>query len=180
MCLQFRWSDNDGVSDSGDAFPLDPADSLDTDLDGIGNNADTDDDGDGVEDALDAFPLNAYEWSDADNDGIGDNADTNDDNDGINDIDHLYPLNHLYHTDSDLDNMPDAWELLYGLNPNDPTYTASDHDNNGSVDALTDGLMLLRYAFGLRGERLISGAVSTQGLRNTATNIEAYIESHMP
>jgi hypothetical protein len=52
--------------------------------------------------------------------------------------------------------------------------------NSGAVDALTDGLMLLRYAFGLRGESLIRGAVSTQGLRNTATNIEAYIESHMP
>ena len=58
--------------------------------------------------------------------------------------------------------------------------TIADIDNNGSVDALTDGLLLLRYAFGLRGENLISGAVSTQGLRNTATDIEAYIESHMP
>lgn len=56
----------------------------------------------------------------------------------------------------------------------------ADIDNSGAVDALTDGLMLLRYAFGLRGESLISGAVSTQGLRNTATDIEAYIESHMP
>jgi len=56
----------------------------------------------------------------------------------------------------------------------------ADIDNSGSVDALTDGLMLLRYAFGLRGESLISGAVSTQGMRNTATDIEGYIESHMP
>ena len=56
----------------------------------------------------------------------------------------------------------------------------ADIDNSGEVDALTDGLMLLRYAFGLRGESLISGAVSTQGLRNTATDIEAYIEAHMP
>jgi hypothetical protein len=56
----------------------------------------------------------------------------------------------------------------------------ADIDNSGAVDALTDGLMLLRYAFGLRGESLISGAVSTQGLRNSATDIEAYIESHMP
>jgi hypothetical protein len=56
----------------------------------------------------------------------------------------------------------------------------ADIDNSGAVDALTDGLMLLRYAFGLRGESLISGTVSTQGLRNTATDIEAYIESHMP
>ena len=36
---------------------FDPAETLDTDSDGTGNNADTDDDGDGVEDNADAFPL---------------------------------------------------------------------------------------------------------------------------
>ena len=36
---------------SADAFPLDAAETLDTDSDGTGNNADTDDDGDGVADA---------------------------------------------------------------------------------------------------------------------------------
>ena len=35
---------------------MDPSETLDTDADGVGNNA-TDDDGDGVEDALDAYPL---------------------------------------------------------------------------------------------------------------------------
>ena len=40
------------VADNADAFPLDPAETLDTDNDGIGNNADTDDDDDGVDDAL--------------------------------------------------------------------------------------------------------------------------------
>ncbi|XOV86948.1 MAG: C13 family peptidase [Pseudomonadota bacterium] len=49
--------DNDGVPDADDAFPDDPAESVDTDGDGIGNNADTDDDGDGVADTDDTFPL---------------------------------------------------------------------------------------------------------------------------
>jgi serine protease len=49
--------DNDGTPDKLDAFPLDPAESLDTDGDGIGNNADTDDDGDGVADSRDPAPL---------------------------------------------------------------------------------------------------------------------------
>ena len=32
--------DNDGVEDKKDAFPLDDTENLDTDKDGIGNNAD--------------------------------------------------------------------------------------------------------------------------------------------
>jgi len=43
-------SDNDGVPDDQDDFPNDPAESLDTDGDGTGNNADTDDDNDGMPD----------------------------------------------------------------------------------------------------------------------------------
>ena len=49
--------DNDGVSDSGDEFPLDASEWLDTDSDGIGNNADPDDDNDGVLDEVDDDPL---------------------------------------------------------------------------------------------------------------------------
>jgi hypothetical protein len=45
------------VADSADAFPLNPGESVDTDGDGIGNNADTDDDADGIPDAQDGFPL---------------------------------------------------------------------------------------------------------------------------
>ena len=51
--------DNDGVPDVSDAFPLNPAESVDTDNDGIGNNADGDDDNDGTPDAVDAEPLNS-------------------------------------------------------------------------------------------------------------------------
>ncbi|MCZ2856647.1 MAG: hypothetical protein O2U62_06105, partial [Candidatus Bathyarchaeota archaeon] len=62
------------------------------DGDGIGNNADTDDDGDGVVDAQDAFPLDATESVDTDGDGIGNNADTDDDGDGVVDAQDAFPL----------------------------------------------------------------------------------------
>jgi len=88
-------SDGDGVADAQDAFPSDPAEWVDTDGDGQGNNADADDDGDGVSDGQDAFPLNASEWTDTDGDGQGNNADTDDDG----------------------DEMSDAWETNNGLNP---------------------------------------------------------------
>ena len=74
------------MPDTEDAFPLDQTESVDTDGDGIGNNADTDDDGDEVPDTEDAFPLDATEAYDADGDGIGDNADEDDDNDFVKDI----------------------------------------------------------------------------------------------
>ena len=61
---------------------LDPEESVDTDGDNIGNNADTDDDNDNVEDADDAFPLDPEETVDTDGDNIGNNADPDDDNDG--------------------------------------------------------------------------------------------------
>lgn len=56
----------------------------------------------------------------------------------------------------------------------------ADIDNSGTLDALTDGLIFLRYAFGLRGDNLLSGAISSDATRTLATDIEAYIESHMP
>lgn len=71
-------SDGDGVADILDAFPYDPGEWFDTDADGIGNNADTDDDNDGMPDTweieygLDPLVNDASE--DLDGDGIS-NAD---------------------------------------------------------------------------------------------------------
>jgi hypothetical protein len=59
-------------------------------------------------------------------------------------------------------------------------YATFDIDQSGSVDALSDGLILLRYFFRLRGESLISGVISPNANRTSAADIEAYIESHMP
>ena len=77
--------DGDGVPDRDDAFPLDQSESVDTDSDQVGDNADSDDDGDGVPDIDDAFPLDESESLDTDSDQVGDNADSDDDGDGYPD-----------------------------------------------------------------------------------------------
>ncbi|MDC0172150.1 S8 family serine peptidase [Gammaproteobacteria bacterium] len=50
-----------------------------------------------------------------------------------------------------------------------------DIDNDGNIDALTDGLVTLRYLFGLTGDPLISGVIATGADRFTAEDIEAYM-----
>ena len=54
-----------------------------------------------------------------------------------------------------------------------------DIDGNGMVDPATDGVLLLRYLFEVRGAALIAGAVDPSGTRTTAADIEAYIQSLM-
>jgi hypothetical protein len=56
----------------------------------------------------------------------------------------------------------------------------ADIDGNGDIDALTDGLLLMRYAFNLRGNTLVENVIGPNALRSSAADIEAYIESHMP
>ena len=76
----------------------------------------------------------------------------------------------------------------------DATYTSSadilarlenisgvvDIDANGQIDALTDGLIILRYLFGLRGDALLAGVVAGNGGRDTASAIEAYVGLLVP
>jgi len=66
--------DQDGVSDNLDDFPTDPNEWTDTDKDGIGNNADTDDDNDSMPDTWEETygldPLVDDALMDLDNDGI--------------------------------------------------------------------------------------------------------------
>tara|TARA_B100000780_G_scaffold208125_1_gene148332 strand:+ start:1190 stop:1522 length:333 start_codon:yes stop_codon:yes gene_type:complete len=94
--------------------------------------------------------------------------------------------------------MPDSWELKYGLNPNVASDATSDQDNhganalaeflavtipagsvdidgNGSYDALTDGLRLLRGMFGLTGDALIGGATASDAVYTTSADIAARI-----
>lgn len=59
-------------------------------------------------------------------------------------------------------------------------YSALDLDQNGSFDALTDALILLRYAFGLRGDILVNNATASDANRTTAEDIEAHIQSLLP
>ena len=50
-----------------------------------------------------------------------------------------------------------------------------DIDDDGRVDALTDGLLILRYLFGLSGEPLILGVISEGAKRTQSSDIEAYL-----
>lgn len=50
-----------------------------------------------------------------------------------------------------------------------------DADDNGPVDALTDGILLMRYMFGLRGQALVQGAIGTGANRGTAALVEDYM-----
>uniref|UniRef100_UPI00404818C8 immunoglobulin-like domain-containing protein n=1 Tax=Yoonia sp. TaxID=2212373 RepID=UPI00404818C8 len=56
----------------------------------------------------------------------------------------------------------------------------ADIDGNGEIDALTDGLLTLRYLFGLQGDTLINGVVAGDATRKTAEEIEAHLETLMP
>jgi hypothetical protein len=55
-----------------------------------------------------------------------------------------------------------------------------DIDADGEFNALTDGLLLLRYLFGLRDDSLTNGAVGADATRSSNEDIQNYLESHMP
>ncbi|MBP8295357.1 MAG: hypothetical protein KAX84_04565, partial [Burkholderiales bacterium] len=55
-----------------------------------------------------------------------------------------------------------------------------DIDGSGSNDALTDGLLLLRYLFGLRGAPLIDSALGPGATRTTAAEVESYLAGIAP
>ena len=88
----------------------------------------------------------------------------------------------------------DGDALVTGTVASDAAYTSSvdiesriatlgdlaDIDGNGSVDALTDGLLILRYLFGLEGDTLIAGVVASDATRTSAEDIEAYLNTLMP
>ena len=68
-----------------------------------------------------------------------------------------------------------------GAEPEIAAYLASisgllDVDGDGQVEPLTDGILILRWLFGLRGTALVSGAVATGSCtRCSAEEIEGYL-----
>jgi hypothetical protein len=59
----------------------------------------------------------------------------------------------------------------------EPTY---DVDGNGSVTALTDGLLILRFLFGFTGSSLTTGAIGPGATRTTSAQIVAYLTCVAP
>ena len=140
--------DGDGVPNSEDAFPEDPAESVDTDGDGIGDVADPDDDnngildidegmtpaptasdtdGDGFDDGVDNCPA-IFNPAQTNTDGLadgGDACDADDDEDGTPDNADRFPLNAAEQSDADSDGIGDTAD--------------TDDDNDGISDIIEDG-----------------------------------------
>ena len=57
---------------------------------------------------------------------------------------------------------------------------ALDVDGNGTPDALTDGLLIIRYLFGLSDDALTTGAIAGDATRTSASLIGDYIRNLMP
>ncbi|MBU06071.1 MAG: thrombospondin type 3 repeat-containing protein [Gammaproteobacteria bacterium] len=175
--------DNDGVEDSIDAFPLDATETQDSDGDGTGNNADTDDDGDEVSDTQEALdgtdPLDRYSCNgcfDFDIDVDGDTAALTD---GLLVLRHLFGFDGTTLTSdavTDTATRSDADTIISYLDTNEGHL---DIDGDGSTEALTDGLLLLRYLFGFDGATLIGGAVGSDATRTMAEEIMTYIQARI-
>ena len=111
-----------------------------------------------------------------------------------------FPMQAQYSVDTDNDGMPDAWEVRFDLNPNDPSDSALDQDGDGisnleeflagtppsgsldidgnsEYDALTDGLLLLRGMFGLDGSALVTGTIASDATYTAASDIELRIDN---
>ena len=55
-----------------------------------------------------------------------------------------------------------------------------DIDGNNNYDALTDGLLMIRYLFGLTGTSLTSGAIGAAATRMIPTDIAQYMDNIEP
>ena len=183
-------SDLDGVGDNSDPFPNDALYSIDSDSDGMpdewetrygldpndASDATSDQDNDGVS-ALDEFLAGTIPSGSLDIDG-------NEDYDAL--TDGLLLLRGMFGLDGSA--------LVTGTIASDAAYTESadiesriailgdlaDIDGNGQIDALTDGLLTLRYLFGLEGDTLINGVVASDATRTSAEQIEAHLKTLMP
>lgn len=79
------------------------------------------------------------------------------------------------------DGVSDIDEIRDGTDPLDPWLCSNcgailDVDLEGEVEALTDGLLTIRYIFGFTGEALVGGAMGS-GAERSASEIEEYLDS---
>ena len=183
-------SDGDGIANNVDAYPENDQYSKDTDNDGMpdsweirygldpndSSDASSDWDNDGVM-ALDEFLVGTVPSGSIDIDG-------NENYDAL--TDGLLILRGMFGLDGNA--------LVMGTIASDAAYTESvdiesrieilgdlaDIDGNGDVDALSDGLLILRYLFGLQGDTLVNGVIASDATRKTAEEIEAHLASLMP
>ncbi len=126
----------------------------------------------------DGSDIGAFEFSDLSIDIDGDgNYDPL--TDGLLIIRYLFGLTGNALTSNAIGTLParsTPQEILQYL---DSIRPALDVDGNTQADALTDGMMLIRYLFGLRGPALTAGAIGSNPGRTEAA-MGPYIQSLMP
>ena len=177
--------DGDGYGDGEDALPLDASEYLDSDLDGLGNNVDPDDDNDGISDEQEAIdgtnPLNRFSCkTGCFSFDVDQSSEAEPLTDGLLVIRHLFGFSDNALTSGAVDLAGERGsaalikEYLTGAD------TELDIDGDGTSQPLTDGLLLIRYLFGFKGDSLISGAIEDGAERDSAEAVEAYIEERMP
>jgi len=59
---------------------------------------------------------------------------------------------------------------------NEEGFLVLDIDRNGRLEALTDGIMIIRHLFGFSGDVLVRDAVAPDGTRTDAAEITSHIE----
>jgi hypothetical protein len=183
-------TDLDGIGDNTDAFPSNSLYASDSDLDGMPNAWEvrfgldpydpsdfiSDQDKDGVS-AYDEFIAGTIPAGSLDIDGNGEY-------DAL--TDGLLLLRGMFLLSGDA--------LISNAVASDAVYKTSDEvtsridmlgdlvdiDGNGKVDALTDGLVILRYLFNLRGDVLINDVIASDATVKTAGDVGGKIESLMP
>ena len=177
--------DGDGVADDRDAFPFNASESLDTDADGEGNNADLDDDNDGFTDeeelADGTDPLSRFSCkSGCFSFDVDENLEAQPLTDGLLVIRHLFGFSGDSLTSGAVSGEAgrDSSEAIAGYLTE--AVLELDVDGDGESKPLTDGLLLIRYLFGFSGDSLISGAIGSGAERDTAEEVEAYIQERVP
>jgi hypothetical protein len=60
------------------------------------------------------------------------------------------------------------------------TDPAFDVDDNGKADALTDGLLIIRYLFNIKGPNLINSAVANEAQRVGSDEVQAFMDQYIP
>lgn len=178
-------SDGDGISDDLDGFPTDASEWLDTDNDGVGNNADPHDDNDGVsdeEEVLDGTnPLSRFSCrTGCFSFDVDESPEAKPLTDGLLVIRHLFGF-----SGSSLTSGAVALGATRGTSEVIGRYLTDsdselDIDGDGEAKPLTDGLLLIRYLFALSGDALTRGAIGTGAERDTSEAVETYIKARLP
>ena len=176
--------DGDGVDDPADnCVTVANTDQLDTDADGFGDVCDLDDDGDDVSDEQEANdgtdPLNQYSCNGCFDFDIDIDDETSALTDGLLVLRHLFGFSGTTLVDGSVTTSA-ARTGASAITSHLEKHTAQlDVDGDNTTEALTDGLLLLRYLFGFEGATLIDGGVGIGAARTTADEITSYIGSRV-